>query len=189
MKIATVTIKGVAPVCQSRFHNSPKLDKESAPDYEARTWREKCHYDEKGQAVIPGRAFKFAVASAAKQLGKQIPGRGKKTYKDAFNNGVLIMGNLPLGVHREKVNNVWVHVNADGVRGSGKRVLRSFPIFHEWTGQLVCHVANETITEDVFKEHFEEAGRFIGVGQNRPENGGEHGRFDVLKVEWQKNGK
>ena len=184
MKTAIVTIKGVAPYCASRFHNSPKLDKETPDAFEQRTWREKAHYDADGNAFVPGRAFKFALMSAAKQLGLQVPGRGKKTYKDAFANGVLVLENLLLKTAREDVKSVTVHVNADGVRGSGKRVLRNFPIFHEWGGKLTFHIVNDMIVREVFEQHIREAGKFIGVGQNRPENSGEHGRFDVLAVEW-----
>lgn len=184
MKTVTITIKGVSPVCQSRFHGLPKLDKESAPDYEARTWREKAHYDDAGNAIIPGKAFKFAIASAAKQLGLQVPGRGKKTYKAAFENGVLVLDPLPLNTKREDVKSVNVLVNADGVRGSGKRVMRTFPIFHKWGGKITVHILNDMITKEVFEQHFQEAGKFIGVGQNRPENCGEHGRFEATKFEW-----
>jgi hypothetical protein len=185
MKTVKVHIKSAAPVCQSRFHNTPKLDKETPDAHEQRTWKEKAHYDENGVAFVPGRAFKFALAASAKQLGMQVPGRGKKTYKDAFNNGVLILENLSLGFTRETAKGVTVHVNADGVRGSGKRVLRTFPIAHQWGGELVVHIANDMITKEVFETHFREAGRFIGIGQNRPENGGDHGRFDVTKFEWE----
>lgn len=97
MKTATVTIKGVAPYCASRFHNTPKLEKETGDDHEKRTWRERAHFDEQGVAYIPGKAFKFALATCARKLGIQVPGRGKKTYKDSFASGVLILHNLSLG--------------------------------------------------------------------------------------------
>jgi hypothetical protein len=188
MKTAQVTIKGVAPVCQSRFHNTPKQDKETADAYEQRTWREKAHYDREGNAYIPGKAFKFALATTARKLGIQVPGRGKKTYKDSFASGILIMENLPLGVNREQVECVPVHCDARGIGtckgGGGSRVMRYFPIFHEWGGTLTVHVTDDLITEEVFEHHFREAGKFTGVGQNRPENCGEHGRFDVVKIVW-----
>ena len=103
MKTAIVTIKGVAPYCASRFHNTPRLEKETPDAYEQRTWREKAHYDEDGIAFIPGKAFKFALATCARKLGLQVPGRGKKTYKDSFASGVLILENLSLKSMRDAV--------------------------------------------------------------------------------------
>lgn len=188
MKTATVTIKGVAPYCASRFHATPKTDKETGDAYEQRTWREKAHYDESGQAFIPGKAFKFALATMARKLGIQVPGRGKKTYKDSFASGILVLENLPLGVTRETVKCVSVHCDARGIAtvkgGGGARVMRNFPVFHQWGGKLVFHVVDDLITEEVFEKHLIESGKFIGVGQNRPENCGEHGRFDVRSIVW-----
>lgn len=188
MKTAIVTIKGVAPYCASRFHNTPKLEKETGDAYEQRTWRERAHFDEEGFAYIPGKAFKFAVATCARKLGIQVPGRGKKTYKDSFASGVLILHNLPLQTNRDGMKCVGVHCDVGGVPtvkgGSGKRVMRYFPIFHTWGGELTVHVTDDLITKEVFEHHVREAGKFIGVGQNRPENCGEHGRFDVVKVQW-----
>lgn len=190
MKTAIVTIKGVAPYCASRFHNTPKLEKETPDAYEQRTWREKAHYDEAGVAFIPGKAFKFALATCARKLGAQVPGRGKKTYKDSFASGVLILENLALKTPRDAVKCVAVHCDAKGIGtckgGGGARVMRNFPIFHQWGGKLTVHIVDDLITQDVFAKHFTEAGKFVGVGQNRPENCGEHGRFEVTAIEWAK---
>ena len=46
------------------------------------------------------------------------------------------------------------------------------------------YILDDTITEDVFKEHLEEAGKFIGIGRFRPRNNGFYGRFAVDKIEW-----
>jgi len=45
-------------------------------------------------------------------------------------------------------------------------------------------IVNDTITEDVFTQHIQEAGKFVGIGQFRPENGGYFGRFTVESVKW-----
>ena len=43
MHIARAKLVGLSPYSQSRFHDTPKKEKESADDHESRTWRERLH--------------------------------------------------------------------------------------------------------------------------------------------------
>jgi hypothetical protein len=186
MKIATCTLKSAAPYSQSRAysHEVEKLPRETADAYEERTWRNKCHTGPDGRLFIPPMGFKMAVDAAAKALGRQIPGRGKSTYTKFFLSGVLVMEPLVLPLTKEDVGKDRIYANADGVRGSGKRVWRNFPRIDEWTGDVQFHVLADEITEDVFEEHLRQAGAFIGVGRFRPQNGGFYGRYEVAKIKW-----
>jgi len=99
----------------------------------------------------------------------------------------MVFENLTLPVTFETVDSITLHQNADGVRGSGKRVKRTFPIVAEWKGVVEYHVIDATITESVFRQHIECAGMFIGLGRFRPRQaGGTNGRFRVTKIEWTK---
>ena len=77
MKIATCKLQSISPYSQSRYHETPKLNKELDDDYRKRTWREYLHYDKEGQVYIPPMAFKNCLSEVAKFLGIQIPGKGK----------------------------------------------------------------------------------------------------------------
>lgn len=182
MKSYKVKIASVSPYSSSRFHGEPKLDRETADDYEQRTWRKKLTVDESGNGIIRGKAFHYCLCSAAKYLGLQVPGKGKRTYAKIFQSGTAIYDPLPLGVTQADVEGVMVHVNADGIRGSGKRVFRTFPTVRKWGGTLTVHVLDDAISEAVLAQHLEVAGKFIGVGQYRAENLGENGRFSVESV-------
>jgi hypothetical protein len=178
MKTVSVQFVGIAPYSQSRKHDTPKLDKESPDALDLRTWREKSNYDAKtGEIFIPAMAFKQALDAAAKRLGDQIPGKGKSTYTKFFVSDVICNAHVPLGIHKDAVPSVTLNCNSDGVRGSGKRVPRIFPVIESWGGIAEFTVYDDTITEDVFKRTFEAAGRSIGLGRFRPENGGLNGRF------------
>lgn len=187
MKTAIAKLKSASPYSQSRYHGSEKIDKEGADEYEKRTWIEKGHFDEHGEMFIPPIALKFCLESAAKELGLQVPGRGKKTYGAAFKNGIMVLDPIKLGVKRDEVKPHWIPANADGVRGSGKRVLRAFPQIPAWTGTVTFHILNDMIKKDVFVKHLTEAGRYIGIGQFRPQNGGYNGRFEVVDFEWKED--
>lgn len=184
MKTATLALKSLAPYSQSRQHHTPRPDKESHDDYERRTWIEKCHADAQGNVFIPPMALKFCLQSAAKELGMKVSGRGKKTFSSAFKNGLMILDPIFIGKTKADLNPNWISANADGVRGSGKRVPRAFPTVADWTATAVVHIVNDSITEEVLRQHVIEAGRFIGLGQFRPENGGYFGRFELLTLAW-----
>ncbi len=185
MKSVLAELKSVSPYTQSRFHNTPKNEKESHDDYEQRTWRERCHVDKDGMVFIPPMAFKNCIAEAAKYLSIQIPGKGKATYTKHFEAGVMVMDPVPLGVKKDDMEGMTLFVPADGRRGGSKRVLKTFPTLAEWKAEVQFYVLDETITEDVFKYHLEQAGKFIGVGSFRPRNNSFHGRFEVVDIKWE----
>lgn len=184
MKTCIATLKSVSAYSQSRGHITPKLEKETADDYERRTWREKCHVGDDGMIFIPGMSFKMGLDAAAKFLGHKIPGKRNATYTKHFLAGVLVLDNGPIQIAKADVDPEWLFVNADGVRGSGKRVWKAFPLIPEWQTDITFYIADETITKDVFEQHLAEAGKFIGVGRFRPERGGFKGRFEVAGTQW-----
>ncbi len=178
MKTAKVQLTSVSPYSQSKHYNTDKLAKELAKDYEARTWADRLHTDDNGMVYIPPMALKNCLSECAKFLGIQIPGKGKSTYTKHFEAGLLIMDSMPLGIHKKDVAGEWFFVPVDGVRGSGKRVEKCFPVIPEWTTTATIYVMDETITRDVLEHHLREAGKFIGMGRFRPRNNGFYGRFE-----------
>lgn len=185
MKTATATLKSVSPYSQSRHYVVPRLDKEQAADYEKRTWMERCHYNDDGNVFIPPMAFKNCLSEAAKYLGIKIPGKGKSTYTKHFEAGVLVLEGLVLPETRDTIRGQWLFVPSDGKRGGSSRVDKCFPVIQQWEGDVVFHIIDETITQDVFREHLEQAGKFIGLGYFRPRNNGYWGRFTVEKLKWE----
>jgi len=193
VKKVIVTLKSVSPYEQSKHYNVPKLEKESPADYEERTWRNRLHSDKmlpdgsvdpEGEVFIPPMAFKNCLSEAAKYLGQQIPGKGKATYTKHFEAGVMVLDPVPLGIKVKDVPPLRLFVSADGKRGSGKRVDKVFPVIASWSANVTFYVLDETITQNVFQKHIEEAGKFIGIGAFRPRNNGFYGRFEILDVQW-----
>jgi hypothetical protein len=184
MRNVTVHITGLSPYSQSRMHDTPKLDKETADAYERRTWREKMTTDANGFVVIPAMAFKQALPVAARKMGLQIPGRGKSTYTKFFEADVICTENCALGIHKDAVEGITINANSDGVRGSGKRVKRTFPMIPEWATVADFLITDDTITPEVFEDVFRAAGMGVGIGRFRPENGGINGRFKPTRFEW-----
>lgn len=184
MRYVIADLRSTVPYSSSRMHDAPKLEKEKPDDYDARTWMHKGTFNEDGILCIPQMAFKFAVDEAVKRLGLKIPGRGQSTYSKYFVAGQICEHDLPTGAHQSALESIEVWANADGVRGSGKRVRRRFPYVRQWSGRLRFLILDETIPNKIFEQSLIEAGRLIGVGRFRPEKGGLLGRFAVDGFHW-----
>jgi len=185
MKTAVARLKSISPYSQSRHYTTPERgQKETPADYEKRTWRERLHVNDEGYVFMPPMAFKNCLSEAAKFLSHRIPGKGKATYTKHFEAGVLVTDALVLPIKKESVEGQWLFVPSDGKRGSGSRVDKCFPVIKEWEGDVTFFILDETIDEAAFKEHLEEAGKFIGLGYFRPRNNGFWGRFSVEAIKW-----
>jgi hypothetical protein len=186
-RTATVSLVGIAPYSQSKPHDAPRNDDKETPEaYDKRTWREKAHYDRKtGEVAIPAMGLKLAIAEAARRLGIKIPGKRGATYTKNILSGVLVLGDVPLGITIDTVQEETVYCNADGVRGSGKRVFRRFPVIPMgWKGTAQIAILDNEIPNEVTERCLHEAGNLIGIGRFRPEKGGFLGRFEVKAVKW-----
>jgi hypothetical protein len=189
--IAHVTIEGIAPYSQSHQHDEPKLEGENANDYDVRTWRSKMNVETRNgrqTVVIPAHGMMQCIAAAAKYSKKQIPGQGKATWTAKFTAGIALLEAVSIDTDPASVNAVIISANADGVRGSGKRVPRRFPsIPAGWRASFDVYILDPIIIESVFREMVELAGIFIGIGQFRPQNGGTNGRFRLIELRWSDN--
>lgn len=185
---ADVVLRGIAPLTQSKFHEMPKLKGESAGDYDTRTWRGHLHVKETNgveTVVIPAFGVHLCLMNGAKYSKLKIVGAGNATWSAKFKAGIAIHEAAVLDVFADEVKGVAILVNADGVRGSGKRVLRHFPTIPAgWKASFTAVILDEAITKDVFAEMLKQAGLFVGLGQFRPENGGSNGRFIAESIEW-----
>lgn len=183
---AICEIKGIAPYSQSRKHDEEFLEGESHDAYEKRTWRSKCNSDENGIVFVPAMAFKQALDAAAKRLAIPDPDNKRATLTKYFTSDVICEGNMSLGIHKDDMPSVTISANSDGVRGSGKRVPRTFPQIPNWGGKVSFLVMDEKVGKDIFERVLRAAGRSVGIGQFRPEKGGLNGRFDVVSIKIEK---
>ena len=182
MKRYIAHLKSTSPISFSRYHGTPKRDRESDQDYEERTWRERLHSDAKGNVLIPLFAFKNAIDAAAKYEGKKIPGKRNATYTKRIFSGVMVETAVVLPVKKSAVRGEWRFVPADGTPGGARRVMKCFPVIDDWRATVSFAVIDEIITKDILQEFLEVAGSYIGIGSFRPENRGIWGRFDVLAL-------
>lgn len=187
------SLESESPISFSRHYEVDRLEKEQADDYEERTWRERLHYLPKTlECYIPPMMLKHCLSNAARYLKVKIPGRRGATYTPHFVSGVLVTDPLMLGIKRDEVLPLKLFVDARGRPGGSSRVNKYFPEIPQWKGEVTFYILDQLITEDVFREHIIEAGKFVGLGRFRPQNGGYYGRFTPSGKNWLKwnvNGK
>jgi hypothetical protein len=192
MYMARVTIENHtgSVYSQSGMIRMPALPRESANDFDERTWRAHCSTNREGYVVIPVMAAKMALDDAAKKLGMKVKGRGSATYAKFFASGVFPGGEVVLMDHAGKpltpadASVVTISANPRGLRGGGQRVDRRYPVFERCRATVDFIISDPIITQEIFKQHVEVAFSLIGIGRFRPEKGGINGRFKVVKIEF-----
>lgn len=170
------------------FFGAPVFEKKKSDEtheqFEERTWQNKVRQTESGQVYIQPFALKNGLEAAGSRLNMKLT--GKATYTKLFRQGIMINEDILLfdrngmPVTIDSVKPVPMFVPSDGKRGSGKRVMRIFPQVQSWQAGVEITCFDHRLTQDVVRAHLEEAGKFIGFGSMRVENGGVAGRFAVL---------
>ena len=181
MRTAIATLKSLSPLSWTKYHDTPKLNKESHEAYEERTWRKKVHSNEDGYMIIPPMAFKKSLDAACKR--DPIKKKGQQTFTKHFISGVMVTEPLILSIQVNEIKNDKLFVPV-GDSASGKRVMKIFPLISKWEGKVSYEILDDVITEDVFSQVLTASGIFIGVGCFRPSSGGYYGRFNVENIEW-----
>ena len=128
------------------------------------------YYTEDGKYGIPAMALKSAVIGAAhKDIGVEKTLVRKALFLECRDrNSVLVMDcDEP-------------EIREDCVRvGMGSTDLRYRPYFYRWAVDVAWEVDRELLTVEDLINLVNRAGFGVGIGEWRPEKGGDFGRFEV----------
>ena len=199
MKTVTAYLKSTAPYVQSKPIFEKKLSEETHAEFEHRIWPEKAHADEDGITFIPALAVKNCFAESAKRAGLKIPGGGQSRYTKIAESGTIPLNNIPLGVHRDNLKHFDLFCDAAGKagKGGGARVMRRFPIWRKWEGEIQFRVIDDRLLNNhkykddkgkdksctVFEYFLRLGGLVVGLGSFRVENRGIFGRYKLTSFE------
>lgn len=156
---------------------------QSYEDFEMAIWKERSHIED-GYVVLPAIAMMKAVSAAAKQKSEKKAGKGNATWTKHFERGILITENIRTNKKESELAQVGAYCNPQGDANGGKRVLKIFPTLKSWEAEFQVAVLDDEIPKEKLEEYIDCAGKFIGIGQNRPQNKGVHGRFEVVSCKW-----
>ena len=187
MKDVTITIEGLTPLSFSRPVEATKERGQSWDEFEKTIWKRKAHADDNEVAFIPGNFFFNALADQAKAENEKIKGKGQQTYSGLFKRGIAAITDLSLGVKVDDMKAISLNCDSKGKRGGGNgMVLRTFPIFTKWAGNLTFRIFDDNIPQDVFERYFSNSGLLQGVGRGRPAMGcaAGNGRYRPTSFKW-----
>lgn len=177
IKRMLVEIEGVSPLIMHNWSDKAKRmmwDKQqkAAPrgkeardpqsEVEAAVYR-----DEFGHPAMPSTAFKSAIAEACTQFGRTITKKLVLQSVHVDGQYVRIFGDYE---PREDMVRV----------GMGVADIRFRPQFNQWRAVVPITFNEVAISKEQIIKLLEAAGFGVGIGDWRPENGGQFGRFRVL---------
>jgi len=183
-KVVTVQIEGTSPLIQHAW--SEKAKKQMRMTATERRKQPKTARDPEGEGKaalyltdnneygLPAMALKASIIGAAhKDIGLEKTKVRKAIFvKCKDSNGVL-----PMECDEPVIQEDVVRV------GQGQTDLRYRPYFYRWKVALTMELNAEEMNETDLVNLINRAGFGVGVGEWRPENGGEYGRFQVCENE------
>lgn len=179
MKKFSVEITGITPLLQ----NKPEeygfdvewVQKKARNDYEKEAYQ-KLYVNSEGIMYQPATHIERAIMEAGKKI--RVKGQGRATYSKLFASMVCIQ---KLDIPHIKTD--WEVFKTLVVIPSTKgRVMRYRPMFKEWVLRFDIEVEEE-IDGSVLKEALEIAGRYVGIGDWRPEKKGKFGKFQITSFQ------
>lgn len=132
--------------------------------------REAMYVDAKGRPAVPAMAIKSAVIGAAhKDIGVE---------KTLVRKSLFIV--CPDSRNMLTMDCDEPEIREDTVRvGQGSADLRYRPYFHRWSVDITWEIDEELLRVEDLLNLVDRAGFGVGIGEWRPEKGGEFGRFEV----------
>jgi hypothetical protein len=176
MKEVTYKIESVTPMLMNNIH-SMFVAKEKPARTKHEDWEQGSEmfqarmYLEGGKLALPSRVIKGVLKEACKGSGIKQPGK-RSGYADLVQSVIFMPESLVLEQTVKDIEKEQAFVGMNGT----KKVLRVWPKLTTWSGNLKLIIADEKqFDPKILKEILEFAGRFVGIGDYRPE----YGRFNV----------
>jgi hypothetical protein len=180
MKKVLVKVEGISPLLMNRFRDSA-IDSKSKKRTGAQAEPEITDklYVYEGKICIPAVYFRNCMIEAGKQF--KITGKGKSNYSKLIGSTVEVNPEMILLKPSDYETYSIAAVNPM-TRG---RMMTRRPRFNKWGAEFEIVLNDEGIPADVIKEILDHAGRYVGVGDWRPEKKGMFGKFMI--VSWKES--
>lgn len=183
----SVSIKGVSPLLMHNGQTADPLNKfskamkeitgkrkktdEDHAELSRIEWLAGLYVDSDEKLILPSVSLEAAIIDGAKKskLGK------------AFKSSVFVNEDAPLTIGRKygKASELWdedEYRDVRGVRVGQSRVMRTRPIFRDWSASFVLLFDDEQVNGGDVERALLDAGRISGVGDFRPK----FGRFELV---------
>ncbi len=162
---------------QKKLSSKRKKTEEDHEEMAKNEWTGGLYHDKEIGPYIPARMLKAAIRDGAKLS------RGGKKISRAVQ---VLENRLPLQYKGPRtVKKLWDDGRFMDIRSvvvQRSRLMRCRPVFHEWSVEATLMFMADQIDKADLVANLETAGLLIGMGDFRPDKGGDFGRFDVEVV-------
>lgn len=176
----TFTIKGTSPIIQHKWSEKAKKEIRDKKLGDKKKNRDKLDMDaeyqsamyktDAGEYGIPVLAFKASLIGAAhKDLGLEKTLVKKAFFVPCTDSNMIVPMECSDPVMRED----YVRVGMSGTD------LRYRPEFKDWSVEITAEIDADMLTIENIAMLINRAGFGVGIGEWRPEKGGEFGRFQI----------
>jgi hypothetical protein len=174
MEKIKVTIKGTTPLLFNRFRDvaiegtsKKRTGAMAIADIEDKLYllKEKPH--------IPAVYIKNCISESAKQF--KIIGKGKSTYSKIVASTVDVSPDMIL---LDAGNFDVFRISAVNPTTKG-RMMTERPRYKEWSASFEITINDPAVPISVVQEILEHGGKYVGIGDWRPEKKGMHGKFNI----------
>jgi len=169
----SIKVEGTTPLLMNRFRDTQiegkiKRRTGSMSDEEL---KEKLYlYDDKPH--IPSVYFRNSIVEASKQF--KIVGKGKATYSK------LVASTIEVNPEMILINGSYESFRIASVNPSTKgRMMITRPRFNKWDAEFTLILNDDGVPPEVMNEILEQAGRYVGIGDWRPQTKGVFGKFMI----------
>ena len=174
MNKAIIQIEGISPLLINRFIDTQIDSKAKKRTTSAKEMNpeDKLYLDD-GKPYIPSVYFRNCLVEAGKQF--KISGQGKKNYSKLLGSTIEVNPGI---IHI--MPGSWTVFRISAVNPMTKgRMMVSRPKFDKWRCQFEVLCNDENVELSVVKEILDHAGKYVGVGDWRPDKKGVYGKFMV----------
>lgn len=179
MKKYKVEITGVSPLLQNKPEeygfDEQWVEKKASSDWEKEALK-KLYINMDGDIYQPATHIERAIIEAGKKI--KLKGQGKATYSKLFGSMITI----PELDVLHKIKEYEIFKTLVVIPSTKGRVMRYRPMFKKWKLGFDIEIEEE-ISPSVVKEALEIAGRYVGIGDWRPEKKGKFGKFQVTSFQ------
>lgn len=172
--IIKVRVVGVSSLLQHRYVFKDEKEhhgkRRSGAENHQEEWKQSLYRENRIGIYQPALHLESAMIKAAANF--QIPGRGKRTYKDLFKSAVFVSPEkIPLHKQEpDRIHKARMIVNRAAIE-------RYRPEFVAgWELELELNILDDQIPREIVREVLDYAGSFCGIGDSRPR----YGRFRVV---------
>ena len=124
-----------------------------------------------GKLFTPATHIEGTLTKSAASF--TMPGKGKKSFKDAIMGGVFVEPDEII----HKIQD-W-SIDSRRAKIGRAAIIRSRTKLDKWELDFKLNIRDENLTESQVKEILENAGKYIGIGDYRPR----FGRFEIVKFD------